>query len=203
VSPRLAAALGWEQAALMEVGALAVTHPADRDRLTAMLGLMRAGSIGKTKFRQRWLDDAGGVVEGLVSGSVIGEDGAPAAFAFTVEISSPIGPPTDWESLFAHTRQGIAVIGPDGRHMRVNDAYAALLSSVPADVHGLPWLDTVPPDCAPELARAHDMMLSAGSARLETLVIRRDGSCFEARIELVLIDESDGTPGGHLCLMRR
>ncbi|MGN6872906.1 MAG: EAL domain-containing protein [Solirubrobacteraceae bacterium] len=203
VSPGLAAALGRDQAALMELGALAVTHPADRDRLTAMLGLMAAGSIGKTKFRQRWLDDGGGVVEGLVSGSVIHEEGAPAAFAFTVDISSPMGPPTDWESLFAHTRQGIAVIGPDGRHTRVNDAYAALLSSVPADVHGLPWLNTVPPDCAPELDRAHAAMLSTGSARLETLVIRRDGSCFEAQIELVLIDESDGTPGGHLCLMRR
>jgi PAS domain S-box-containing protein len=202
VSPGLAAALGWDQAALMELGALAVTHPADRDRLTAMLGLMRAGSIGKTKFRQRWLDDGGGVVEGLVSGSVIREDGAPAAFAFTVDISSPIGPSADWEALFAHTRQGIAVIGSDGRHLRVNDAYAALLRAVPADVHGLPWLDTVPPDCVPELDRAHDVMLSTGSARLETLVIRRDGSCFEAQIEIVLIDESDGSPGGHLCLMR-
>lgn len=203
VSAGLATALGSDQEALIELGALAVTHPADRDRLTAMLGLMRAGSIGKTKFRQRWLPAGGGSVEGLVSGSVIGEDGAPAAFAFTVEIASPPGRTSDWESVFAHARQGIAAIGPDGRHLRVNDAYAALLGSVPAEVHGLPWLETVPPDCAPELERAHDAMLSSGSARLETLVIRRDGSCFEAQIELVLIDESDGTPGGHLCLMRR
>jgi PAS domain S-box-containing protein len=120
-----------------------------------------------------------------------------------VEISAPAGHPTDWESLFARTGQGIAVIGPDGRHERVNNAYAALLGSVPADVHGLPWLDTIPADCAPELDRAHDAMLSTGSARLETLVIRRDGSCFEAQIELVLIDDADGTPSGHLCLMRR
>ena len=202
VSPGLAAALGSDEEVLIELGALAVTHPADRDRLTAMLGLMRAGSIGKTKFRQRWVPAGGGSLEGLVSGSVIREDGAPAAFAFTVEISSPVGRPADWESLFAHTRQGIAAIGPDGRHMRVNDAYAALLGSVPAEVHGLPWLETVPPDCAPELERAHDAMLSTGSARLETLLIRRDGSCFEAQIELVLIDGPAGTPGGHLCLMR-
>lgn len=203
VSPGLAAALGWERDALIELGALAVTHPADRDRLTAMLGLMRAGSIGRTKFRQRWLAPGGGAVEGLVSGSVIREDGAPAAFAFRVEIASPARHPADWESLFAHTRQGIAVIGSDGRHMRVNDAYAALLGSVPADVHGLPWTDTVPPDCVPELERAHDAMVVRGSARFETLVMRRDGSCFEAQIELVLIDERDGTPGGHLCLLRR
>ncbi|HSC01919.1 MAG TPA: EAL domain-containing protein [Solirubrobacteraceae bacterium] len=202
VSSGLAAALGWDQEALMELGALAVTHPADRDRLTAMLGLMRAGSIGKTKFRQRWLPADGGAVEGLVSGSVIHEGGAPAAFAFTVETSAPAAHPTDWESLFARTRQGIAVIGPDGRYVRVNDAYAALLGSVPCDVHGLPWLDTVPPDCGPELDRAQDVMHSAGSARVETLMIRRDGSCFEAQIELVLIDEPDGTPNGHLCLMR-
>lgn len=202
VSPGLAAALGWDQEALIERGALAVTHPADRDRLTAMLGLMRAGSIAKTKFRQRWLGPGGETVEGLVSGSVIREDGVPAAFAFRVEIASPAGDPADWETLFAHTRQGIAVIGPDGRHVRVNDGYAALLGSVPADVHGLPWMDTVPPDCVPELERAHDAMVVSGSARFETLVIRRDGTCFEAQIELVLIDESDGTPGGHLCLLR-
>jgi PAS domain S-box-containing protein len=203
VSPGLAAALAWDQAVLMEMGALAATHPADRDRLTAMLGLMQAGSIGNTKFRQRWLSAGGEAVEGLVSGSVIREDGAPAGFAFAVEISSPDGHPTDWESVFAHTRQGVAVIGPDGRHVRVNDAYAALLGSVPADVHGLPWLDAVPPDCVPELERAHEAMLGTGSARLETLLIRRDGSCFEARLDLVAIDEPDGTPSGHLCLLRR
>jgi PAS domain S-box-containing protein len=203
VSPGLAAALGSDQEALLELGALAVTHPADRDRLTAMLGLMRAGSIGKTKFRQRWLSAGGRSLEGLVSGSVIQEDGAPAAFEFTVEIASPAGRPTDWESLFAHTGQGIAAIGPDGRHVRVNEAYAALLGSVPDEVHGLPWLETVPPDCGPELERAREAMLATGSSRLETLVIRRDGSCFEAQIELVLIDEPGGTASGHLCLMRR
>ncbi|HET6867770.1 MAG TPA: EAL domain-containing protein [Solirubrobacteraceae bacterium] len=202
VSPGLASALGWDRAALMELGALAVTHPADRDRLTAMLGLMRAGSIGKTKFRQRWLSAGGRAVDGLVSGSVIREDGTPAAFAFTVEIASSAGGRPEWESLFARTRQGIAVIGPNGRHARVNDGYAALLGSVPSDVHGLPWMETVPSDCGPELERAHDAMLTTGSARLETLVIRRDGSCFEAQIELVLIDEPDGTPSGHLCLLR-
>lgn len=202
VSPALAAALGSDPEALMELGAMAVTHPDDRDRLTAMLGLMRAGSIGKTKFRQRWLLAGGRAVEGLVSGSVIHEDGSPVAFAFTVEIGSPTGNPPGWESLFAHAGHGIAVIGPDGRHLRVNDAYAAILGSVPADVHGLPWLEMVPADCAPELERAHAEMISRGSAHLRTLAIRRDGSCFEAQLELVLIDESGGTQTSHLCLMR-
>jgi PAS domain S-box-containing protein len=203
VSPALAAALGSDPVALMERGAIAVTHPDDRDRLTAMLGLMRAGSIGKTKFRQRWLLAGGEAVEGLVSGSVIHKDGSPAAFAFTVEIASATGNPPGWESVFAHAGQGIALIGPDGRHLRVNDAYAAILGSVPADIHGLPWLEMVPADCARELERAHAVMLSRGSAQLQTLAIRRDGSCFEAQLELVLIDEPDGTPTSHLCLMRR
>jgi PAS domain S-box-containing protein len=202
-SPGLADALGLVPVELMELGPLAVTHPADRDRLTAMLGLMRAGSIGKAKFRQRWLLAGGGVVEGLVSGSVIhGDDGAPVGFAFAVEISSPIGRQPDWESLFVHTSQGIVVIGPDGRHARVNDAYGALIGAAPADLLGLPWLETVPADCVPELERAHAEMLRNGSARLETLAIRRDGSCFEAEIELVLTDDAEGANRGHLCLMR-
>src|SRR6185437_12446732 len=99
-----------------------------------------------------------GAVEGLVSGSVVQEDGAPAAFAFTVEVSSTPWQSPEWESLFAKTRQGIAVIGPDGRHLRVNDAYAAILGSVPADVHGLPWLETVAADCGPELEHARAEM---------------------------------------------
>jgi PAS domain S-box-containing protein len=202
VSPGLAAALGWDQHALMELEAQAVTHPADRDRLTAMLGLMRAGSIGKTKFRQRWLRPDCGTVEGSVSGTVIDEDGSPAAFAFTMEIASPAEHPPEWESLFAHTRQGIAVIGPDGRHLRVNDAYAAILGYAPADVHGLPWRQTVPAESGPELERAHARMLSTGRAGLETLAKRRDGACVEAQIELVLIDQPDGSPSSHLCLMR-
>jgi PAS domain S-box-containing protein len=202
VTPGLAAALGSDPGALIELGAMAVTHPDDRDRLTAMLGLMRAGSIGETKFRQRWLRADGGAVEALISGAVIREDGSPAAFAFTVEIGSPSGNPPGWESLFAEAGQAIAVIGPDGRHLRVNDAYAAILGSVPADVHGLPWLEMVPADCAPELERAHAEMLSRRSAHLQTLAIRRDGSCFEAQLDLVLIGESDGTPTSHLCLMR-
>ncbi len=203
VSPGLADALGLGQGELMELGPLVVTHPADRDRLTAMLGLMRAGSIAQAKFRQRWLLASGGAIEGLVSGSVIhGDDGAPAGFAFGVEISSPAGRQPDWENLFRRTRQGIAVIGSDGRHLRVNDAYAALLGSTPFDLQGLPWLETVPADCASELDRAHDELLRNGSAVLQTLAMRRDGSCFEAEIELILSNAADAAPSGHLCLMR-
>jgi PAS domain S-box-containing protein len=203
VSPGLADALGLGRGELMEVGPLAVTHPADRDRLIAMLGLMRAGSIAKTKFRQRWLPAGGEAVEGLLSGSVIhGKDGAPVAFAFTVEIATPLGRQPEWESLIAHTHDGIAVIGPDGRHLRVNETYAAMLGSVPSDLHELPWLETVPGGCRLELERAHAEMLSGGRARFETLAIRRDGSCFEAGFELVSIDERDGGAGAHLCLIR-
>ena len=131
-----------------------------------------------------------------------GGDGAPTAFAFMVETASPAGRQAEWDSLFAHTRQGIAVIGPDGRHARVNQAYAAILGYAPSDLQGVPWRDTVPADCIGELERAHAEMLRRGSAWLEVLAVRRDGSCIEAEIELVVSDDADRTPSGHLCLLR-
>ncbi len=203
VNQALARVLGRDREELMNAGPLAVTHPDDRDRVVAMLGLMRAGSMGHAKFRQRLLPAGGVPVDALVSGSVIyADDGAPTAFAFTVETSSPAGRQTEWDSLFAHGRQGIAVIGPDGRHVRVNPAYAAILGYAPSDLGGVPWRDTVPADCVAELDRAHAEMLRRGSAWLEVLAVRRDGSCFEAEIELVLSDDADRTSSGHLCLLR-
>lgn len=203
VNQALARVLGRDEDELMKAGPLAVTHPGDRDRVVAMLGLMRAGSMAHAKFRQRLLPAGGTPVDALVSGSVMyGGDGAPTAFAFMVETASPAGRQAEWDSLFAHTRQGIAVIGPDGRHARVNQAYAAILGYAPSDLQGVPWRDTVPADCIGELERAHAEMLRRGSAWLEVLAVRRDGSCIEAEIELVVSDDADRTPSGHLCLLR-
>ena len=204
VNRALAAVLGRGRDELMELGPLAVTHPADHDRIVAMMGLMRAGSIRKAKFRQRWLPPGGDPVDALVSGSVMhGDDGAPSAFAFTVERrSSRAGRESEWDSWFAHSRQGIAVIGADGRHARVNDAYAATLGYTPSELRGVPWFRTFPADCVAEVERGYAEMLRLGSASLETLGVRREGSCFEAEIELVVNDDFDGSPKGHLCLMR-
>jgi PAS domain S-box-containing protein len=204
VNRALASVLGRGRDELMEIGPLAVTHPADRDRMVAMMGLMRAGSVQKTKFRQRWLAGGDTPVEALVSGSVIhGDDGAPCALAFTVERRASRGSrQSEWESLYTHSRQGIAVVGSDGRHARVNDAYGAILGYAPSELRGVPWLRTFPADCTADLQRAHAEMLRLGSASLETLVVRRDGSCFEAAVELVVNDDFDGSPRGHLCLIR-
>jgi PAS domain S-box-containing protein len=204
VNRALASVLGHTRDELMELGPLAVTHPADHDRMVAMIGLMRAGSIQKTKFRQRWLPPGGPPVEALVSGSVIqDEDGAPCAFAFTVERRSTLAVrQTEWDSWFTHSLQGIAVIGSDGRHARVNDAYAAILGCSASELRGVPWLRTFPADCAAELELKYAEMLRHGSASLETLACRRDESCFEAEIELVVNDDFDGGPNGHLCLIR-
>jgi PAS domain S-box-containing protein len=204
VNRALASVLGRGRDELMELGPLAVIHPADHDRMVAMIGLLRAGSIRKTKFRQRWLPGDGVPVEGLVSGSVIqGDDGAPCAFAFTLERRSSVaGPQSEWDSLFTHSRQGIAVIGSDGRYARVNDTYAAILGYARSELQGVPWLRTFPADCAAELELEYAEMLRQGSASLETLACRRDGSCFEAELELVVNDDLDGGPKGHLCLMR-
>jgi PAS domain S-box-containing protein len=204
VNRALASVLGRGRDELIELGPLGVTHPADHDRVIAMIGLMRAGSIQKAKFRQRWLLPDGDPVDALVSGSVVnGDDGTPSAFAFTVERrSSPAPRNSEWDGWFAHSRQGIAVIGSDGRHARVNDAYAATLGYTPSELRGVPWLRTFPPDCVAEVEREYVEMLRLGSTSLETLGIRRDGSCFEAEIELVVNDDFDGSPKGHLCLMR-
>ena len=180
VSPALAAALGSDPGAMMALGAMAVTHPDDRDRLTAMLGLMRAGSIGETKFRQRWLRAGGEAVEGLVSGSVIREDGAPAAFAFSVEIGSPRLDPPGWESVFANAGQETAMIGLDGRRLRVNDAYASILGSVPSRGASIDTLDpsrsrhdgvTGLPAATQFIARLEPALAGVGAASVAVLVI--------------------------------
>lgn len=203
VNRALADLLGRAPEELIELGPLAVTHPADRDRIISMLDLMRAGSIGNAKFRERLVAADGNPIEVLISGSVIhGEDGAPTAFGFTIQTTAAPARQSEWDNLFLHSRHGIAVVDADGRHARVNDAYAAMLGYTPADLRGLPWRDIVPADCTPELEQAHAEMLRQGGAWLETLGLRGDGSCFEAEIELVTNHDGAGVPAGHLCLLR-
>ncbi len=109
VNEAFARVLGLGPEELMKLGPLALTHPADRDRVVAMLGLMRAGSMARAKFRQRWLPAGDRPMETLVEGSVIqGDDGAPVAFAFTLETTSR------GESLGEQAEQPIGQRRPDG-----------------------------------------------------------------------------------------
>jgi diguanylate cyclase (GGDEF)-like protein/PAS domain S-box-containing protein len=111
-------------------------------------------------------------------------------------------PPADRRSAFANAPMGVALTTPEGVLVDVNPALTALLGRTAEELCGRSVLDLVLPDAADAAHEAHARM-GAGSRpmRLETRLVRADGSDVPVQVTASLVPESpDGQPA-HLVLI--
>ena len=206
VSAPLARLLGRSPEGMLGLSAIDVTHHEDRDRMVAMMGLMRAGAVRNPKFEKRCLHASGETVRALLSGALIRDaSGEPLCFLFGVEA------PKDSEQKAGEEQRGelqqaldnatggIALLDRDGRYVRVNDAYARMLGYECRELLRTSWRQTVAPSCLAAMEAAYAEMLETGRACAETTGVRRDGSRVEKKLELVLHRGQDGSIRGHYC----
>ncbi|HET9719411.1 MAG TPA: EAL domain-containing protein [Solirubrobacteraceae bacterium] len=206
VSDSLATVLGRTPEEMLDLTVLDATHPDDRDRMVAMMGLIRSGAVRSPKFEKRCLHSSGETIPSLVSGALVRDvSGRPQCIAFFVERSPEPGYLADeehWRELQDALDQatgGIALIAPDGSYVRVNDAYARILGYEPQEMHGISWRQTVGAAGMAEAEAAYAEMVKTGRACIETTGVRKDGSRVEKDVELVINRALDGTVRGHFC----
>ena len=98
--------------------------------------------------------------------------------------------------------EGLAQLGPDGRYVTVNAAYAAPLGRTPAELTGQRWETTVHPADLPVVRRAFDQMVATGKGEAEVRGLNRAGGVFHARVAMVAIRDAGGAVAGSFCFMK-
>ena len=140
--------------------------------------------------------------------------GGHRGFAGVIRDARPTGPDANAEAARAATRlrlltqatadavEGIAQVGPDGRYVGANAAYAAPLGRTPAELVGLHWEATVHPDDVAAVRVAYAKMTEAGRGEADACGLHRTGGVFHQHLTLVAIRGAGGRPAGNFCYMR-
>ncbi len=74
--------------------------------------------------------------------------------------------------------EGIARLNIDGQYVALNRAYAVALGYQQEEMIGMPWHQTVHPDCIHSMMAAYQQMMVEGKAEVEVMGLRKDGSTF-------------------------
>jgi PAS domain S-box-containing protein len=94
--------------------------------------------------------------------------------------------------------EGIALVGQDGHYIEVNQAYAELYGTPPADLIGRHWTTTVPDEEVERLrAEAFTQARQQGSWTGKAQGLRADGSIYAKRLSLAPLED-----GSHVCIIR-
>jgi len=101
-----------------------------------------------------------------------------------------------FEAAFEHAAIGMALVGLDGRFLRVNEAFGSMLGYPRADVLALDFQTLTHPD---DLKADLDLLerLTAGEMQSYTLdkrYLRKDGGLVWGRLAVSMVRNPDGTP---------
>ena len=112
-------------------------------------------------------------------------------------------PPADRRSAFANAPMGIALTTPAGVLVDANPALCALLDQPAEQLSGHSVLDFVHPDARTAAAEAHAVLTASRSRpmRLETRLIRPDGSEVPVQVTASWVEESPEGQAAHLVMI--
>ena len=112
-------------------------------------------------------------------------------------------PPADRRSAFANAPMGIALTTPAGVLVDANPALCALLDQPAEQLSGHSVLDFVHPDARAAAAEAHAVLTGqrARPMRLETRLLRPDGSEVPVQVTASWVEESPEGQAGHLVMI--
>ena len=112
-------------------------------------------------------------------------------------------PPADRRSAFANAPMGIALTTPAGVLVDANPALCALLDQSVEQLSGHSVLDFVHPDARAAAAEAHAVLTASRSRpmRLETQLVRPDGSEVPVQVTASWVEESPKGQAAHLVMI--
>ena len=100
------------------------------------------------------------------------------------------------------TVEGVARVDPNGRFLWVNDAFASLCGSRPAQMVGLPWPTIVHPDDHAAMITAYDDLVEGCRFDIEMRTVSPEGSSLFTRMTGVVGHAPDGSLNGYYCTLR-
>jgi len=111
-------------------------------------------------------------------------------------------PPADRRSAFSNAPMGVALTTPAGVLVDANAALATMLGRSAEDLHGSSVLDLVAPEAADAAREAHGRIATnrGRPMRLETRLVRSDGTTLPTQVTASLVAESAGQ-AAHMVLI--
>ncbi len=112
-------------------------------------------------------------------------------------------PPADRRSAFANAPMGIALTTPAGVLVDVNPALAAMVGRSAEVLYGRSMMEFVQPDALAAAQKAHRVLTADPDRpmRLETRLVRADGSEVPVQITASWVPETDDGQAAHLVLI--
>jgi PAS domain S-box-containing protein len=102
-----------------------------------------------------------------------------------------------WARAVEAANEGIAVVGADGRYVKMNQTYADLYGVDPSELIGESWVTTVPETEVERLQNEVFPMLDAENWSDESVGKRVNDSVYPKLLSLATLDD-----GGHVCVIR-
>ena len=100
-----------------------------------------------------------------------------------------------FEAAFAHAPNGVAMIGLDGRFLRVNEALCAMLGRPEAELVGHPTIEVCHPDDLGATHDAYDAMDTASKpVSIEKRYLRPDGEVVWAFCRGIVVRDASDEP---------
>ncbi|MEZ5102668.1 MAG: PAS domain S-box protein [Thermoleophilia bacterium] len=204
VNPAFCRLLGYEEAELLQLDLLDVTHPDDREEERARSTAGAAGRTTTETVLKRFVRRDGSTVLATVTGHVVrDEDGVPIVLiGFAQEwtelarIELALRESQDrFQAVFELLLDGILLFDDEGLVVQANPAMAALTGLEIDALEGAPlfaWLDDE------ARGRAAFQQLLAEGSLAGTSVIRRG----EERLTCEFVARADALPGIHLAAVR-
>ncbi len=100
-----------------------------------------------------------------------------------------------FEAAFAHAPNGVAMIGLDGRFLRVNDALCTMLARSEAELVGHPTIEVCHPDDLDATGAAYEAMsVASAPVSIEKRYLRPDGEVVWAFCRGIVVHDDDDEP---------
>jgi diguanylate cyclase (GGDEF)-like protein/PAS domain S-box-containing protein len=172
---------------------------AERSRYLDLLA--SRGSVRNYEARMRRRD--GEVFTVLYSGSIVTLGGELYSLNSLQDISERkaaeaalLESEEQFKSSFENSAIGMALVGPDGRFLRVNPTLCSIFGYEESELLGLTWpMITHPDDIAADQGMVQDLLDGKASAfRMEKRYIRGDGNVVTALLAVSLVRGKDGAP---------
>ena len=204
VSPACERVYGWRPEEMIGRSAFDFIHPDDvaaRQRLR--LELLDGREAAASEFRVRAPDGGWVPVRGTMA-LLRSSDGAPEALLSTARDMRPRRAADEalrrateqFTSAFAHAPIGMALVGVDGRFLRVNRALCDLVGYAEDDLLTLTFQDiTLAEDLDSDLALFDEVMDGARTSyTIEKRYVRADGRLIWALLAVSLVSDAEGAP---------
>jgi diguanylate cyclase (GGDEF)-like protein/PAS domain S-box-containing protein len=112
-------------------------------------------------------------------------------------------PPADRRSAFSNAPMGVALTTPGGLLVDANPALTSMLGRSAEDLYGCSVLDLVIPEAADAAREAHGRIATnrGRPMRLETQLVRADGTSLPVQVTASLVPESAEGQAAHMVLI--